>query len=550
MGILQDFINRTIVSPAATAVIGELEKKEVKTEPPVHASFVNAMNMVQGSFQKKQDGRVSFQSLRDFSVLYDVARACINVRKDQVSQLKWNIIPIDEEKAYSEQQRDELTAFFKKPAGNGRSFKDFVRIIVEDNLVIDGVALVKERTLDGTLHSLVPVEPETIRLRLDESGMLPEPPETAFEQVIQGEVVQTYTTDELIYEISNPRSNSPYGLSPLESLIINMQSSMKAQMYNLKFFTDGTTPPGFLTAPKGWSADQMKEWQEMFDAQMAGNLGRMNRIKMVPEGSQFTALDQKSEMFFKELEIMTLKKTCALFGVTPTQIGFTDDVNRATAQSQIDVSRSQSLRPMVNFLEEIFNTVIEQDFGYANLRFAFDTEREDEARMAETFQKLIPIGVVGVDEAREKMNLEPIGVGNYVLNATGLQFIDSETEDRQEESKKLEMEVDEEEEVAEKRDTVVWPYKEAKNELVLWKKRCLRDMKYGKNFKRDFVSDYIDPATKDAVTQELSVLQKASKEDITTIFNPYIDNSSEQIIEEVLNLRNKLDNALFNETAS
>jgi len=550
MGILQDFINRTIISPATTAVIGELEKKDAKTEPPVHASFVNAMNMVSGSFQKKQDGRVSFQALRDFSVLYDVARACINVRKDQVSQLKWSIIPIDDDEAFSQEQQEELTAFFKRPCGNGRSFKDFVRIIVEDNLVIDGVALVKERTLDGTLYSLIPVEPETIRLRLDESGMLPEPPEAAFEQVIQGEVVQTYTTEELIYEVSNPRSNSPYGLSPLESLIITMQSSMKAQMYNLKFFTDGTMPPGFLTAPKGWSTDQMKEWQEMFDAKMAGNLGRLNRINMVPEGSQFTALDQKSDMFFKELELLTMKKTCALFGVTPTQIGFTDDVNRATAESQIDVSRSQSLRPMVNFLEEIFNNVIEDEFGYSNLRFAFDTEREDEARMAETFQKLVTVGILGVDEARQKLNLEPIGVGNYVLNATGLQFIDSESEDAQQEQREIEEDSDEEDTQTSKRDTVVWPYKEAKNELVLWKKRCLRDIKYGKDVRRNFVADYIDPATKDAVTQELSALQKASKEDINNIFNPYIDNSSEQIIEEVLNLRNKLDNALFNETAS
>ena len=105
-----------------------------------------------GTNRSKYAAVIDFDSLRTFSVMYDVARACINHRKRQISNLDWAVIPKDP-KADPEKYRatiDALTAFFEKPT-HGMEFKTFLDRMLEDLLVLDAVVLWKDRTYGGQL---------------------------------------------------------------------------------------------------------------------------------------------------------------------------------------------------------------------------------------------------------------------------------------------------------------------------------------------------------------------------------------------------------------
>ena len=63
----------------------------------------------------------------------------------------------------------------------------------------------------------------------------------------------------------------------------------------------GSSPDAFATLPKEWTADQIRSFQDYFDALMSGNLARRRQTKFMPadfkliEAHQPPLMDQYDE---------------------------------------------------------------------------------------------------------------------------------------------------------------------------------------------------------------------------------------------------------------
>lgn len=164
---------------------------------------------------------------------------CINYRKRQVNQLAWDIAP--KEVGMSEDKQihkeiDELRKFFKYPAGDKTmSFRTFVNKIIEDLLVLDAVAIYRRKNRAGGLYGYLPVDGATIELMVNKDGTTPTSPSKAYIQKIKGETKAKLSVDELIYRCLNPRTDTPYGMSPVEALIITVTTALKLDSYNLSY---------------------------------------------------------------------------------------------------------------------------------------------------------------------------------------------------------------------------------------------------------------------------------------------------------------------------
>ena len=44
-----------------------------------------------------------------------------------------------------------------------------------------------------------------------------------------------------------------------------------------------------------------------------------------------------------------------MFGLTPSELGITEDVNRATATTQAELTKRKGIRPMLGLIERYFN---------------------------------------------------------------------------------------------------------------------------------------------------------------------------------------------------
>lgn len=507
-------------------------------------------NLVNGGMQarKKPGSNISFETLRRFSISHEVSRACINFRKRQITGLDWNIVTAEEDQTVvNDQQVKELKQFFKNLGGRGIGYRKFMNRLIEDLMVLDAVALEKQRNRGYSLINLIPIDAATIRLRVDETGALPAPPEPAYIQVIRGQQVAKLTADEMIYDMMNPRNDTPYGLAPLESLMIIVTSSLKSGMYNLAYLTDGNMPEGFYSMPENWSPQQIKDFQEYFDALMAGDETMTRRLKFMPPG-KYEPTKKPEDMAFAEFNDWLMKITCALYEVNPQDIGFSPKGGlggKGFADVQAEVSKDKGLQPLANFIEEMFTSVIQDDFGFANLRFEFKgLQAKDAKAEAETNEILIRSGQRTIDELRTDEGLDalPDGAGEKPIFAGQITYLgevpEVETQTEQENEDKDQPAAppeDNELEDAQKRHV------DLVSEMRTFRKYAVGRAKTGKKL-RKFESKVLPEDVVAEMNDRLAKAQGVSE--VRGVFDEYMQDYQVRFLDDVQTLRQKLNKVL------
>lgn len=480
---------------------------------------------------RKPGGDIPFSYMRRMATLYPIARACINRRIRQITMLSWDITTIDEienEDGY-ESQIAQVKEFFKRPLGFKSRMREFLTIMVDDLLTLDAIAFEMRKTRSRELLSLIPVDPSTIVLRVTESGATPEPPETAYEQVILGQVVAQFSTDEMIYDSLGSRSYSPYGLAPLESLIIQVESALRGSLYNLNYLQENNVPEGFVTLPPevATSKAKVEEWQGWFDSIVAGDSQMTHRLKMLPGGSEYISAKKPEDMAFERFEMWLLQQTCAVFDVQPQDIGITYQVNKATGESQGQLSDEKGLYPLANFIKEIFDDIIQVEFGQTNLQFIWrDLVAKDRKAEIEIAEKEIKLGALSVDEYRAEQGREPIGLEHYIMTGKGpLKVVDFQSDDYlstttdQQNSDTNNTNEDDAANDEKKMDD------EAEKAMLLdvrrWKKCILADLKNGKELRTRFPADSIPDDVRESIVKGLRFVD--TKEKAQVLFDQFLD---------------------------
>lgn len=473
----------------------------------------------------KSGGAVPFSYLRRMANSYPIARACINRRIRQITQLEWDITTIDEiedQDGYASQIK-QVKDMLKHPMGNKTRMREFFTIIIDDILTIDAISFEFQKTRGGDFMYFVPVDPTTIALRVTETGATPEPPEAAYVQFIQGQEIARFTTDEMVYDMLGNRSYSPYGFSPLESLIIQVESALRGAMYNLNYFKESNVPDGFIYLPDdvASSKTQVEEWQMWFDAIVQGDPRFMHKLKVMPGGSKYEGTRKPEDMAFERFEMWLLAQTCMMFDVAPRDIGITDKVNKASDETQSELSRERGLIPLSNFIKEFLDDIIQYNLGAENLQFIWrninPVDRKEEVEIAE---KEINMGALSVDEYMIEQGREPVGLDQYVKTSQGVLMVkdiisgkameDAEDKNKDASNEKDDGEVDDEEK--EKLQTV---------DIRKWRKCIYKDLENAKPLRTRFPSKYIDASTHEEIAKALEGV--TSKHQAKLLFDEYLN---------------------------
>lgn len=376
---------------------------------------------------------ISASVLREFSVNYPVLRMCVDYKKRQIEQLAWNITSTEviadkEERKKVKEKAMTVRDFFRHPTGNkSSSFSNFLGKILEDLFILDAMAIYRRRNRRGGIYGYLPVDASTIRLGLLEDGTTPEPPLPAYYQKVRGQITGELTTDDLIYRMINPRTYTPYGLSPVESLIITITTGLKLSSYQLSYLTAGNIPEGFVELPKEVASnpDQLLLWQNAWDAMFAGNSSNQRKIKFLPEGMKLHEIKKQDEMSFERFEKWILQNVCGVMGVPPQAIGFQFDRGKGATEAEWEIGKEKGLFPIAKLLKEIFDDIIQNDLGQKDLEFTWTninpTNKKEESQV---FADLVRYGAVSVDEWRVAEGYEPIGLGHYVQTSTGVVLVE------------------------------------------------------------------------------------------------------------------------------
>jgi len=359
---------------------------------------------------------IGFNELRALAESHDITRLAIETRKDQVEKLEWTIRSRGEKNpaADTASRIDKLIEFWRKPDG-GQAFATWLREVLEDVLVLDAPALEIRRNRGSEIIGLDVVDGSTIKVLIDDTGRRPVPPAPAYEQIIHGRPWRLLTSDELIYAPRNPRPHKAYGFSPVEQILITVNIGLRRQMMQLQHFTEGNVPPGLLNAPDGWSPEQIRQFQEWFDAILAGNTGSRTRLVWGPSGAQYQAF--KEAPYKDDFDEWLARIVCYAFSLPPT--AFTPQVNRATAQTAQEAAQEEGLAPLLGWVKRLIDGVIQDRMGHRDLEFAWsDVRPTDPTDQATILSNYVRDGIYTLNEARDILGLSPVAGGEEPMFLT------------------------------------------------------------------------------------------------------------------------------------
>lgn len=354
--------------------------------------------------QRPRDGEpVSFADMRALADGYDLLRLVIETRKDQMSRLRWTIKPSDP-KTQPDARCDEIAQFLRFP-DQEHDWQSWLRMVLEDLLVLDAPAIYPRMTRGGDLFGLELIDGATIKRVIDVTGRTPLPPDPAYQQVLKGLPAVNYSRDELLYKPRNPRTNRVYGYSPVEQIIMTVNIALRRQLHQLQYYTEGNVPEALIGVPETWNPDQIRQFQEYWDSLLEGNTAARRHAKFVPGALK---IQETKQVDLKgEYDEWLARIVCFAFSIAPTP--FVKQQNRATAETAAQQALEEGLAPLQNWVRDTMNLIVWKWFGYDDIEFDWDDEEAiDPMVQAQINQIYLAANVVTADEVRADLGREPL----------------------------------------------------------------------------------------------------------------------------------------------
>jgi len=296
-------------------------------------------------------------------------------------------------------------------------------MILDDILTIDRGAILKIRDDRGKLIALLPVDGTTIKPVVnEETGVI-----EYYVQEVDGAIVNEYIDkkDIILFRQNITPDVYMYGYSipPLEILYKAVLSDIFIDKGNLDYYRKGgSIPEGIITieppsVKEGdvypqLSREQLESIQRQLQAIMMGDYTQVPILS----GGKFTWIDFKGkrrDMQFKELAEYVARKICAVYQVSPQDVGITSDVNRATAEVMASMTKAKGLEPLLATISRGFDSVIDEFRPQRDIRLWFkEDDLEKEKEWWSTVQGMLNAGVKTINEVRMEKGLDPVPWGD------------------------------------------------------------------------------------------------------------------------------------------
>ncbi|NTF67964.1 phage portal protein [Rhizobium rhizogenes] len=344
-----------------------------------------------------------FPALRSFANV-ELVRLAIETRKDQIERLDWRVKKIGAKRTDpTNPEIKAATKLLRKPDGQ-HHFAVWLRMVIEDLLVLDSPAIERRRSRNGKLIGLDVVDGGSIKVLVDQNGRRPITPEPAYQQVIKGRVWTNLTTEDLIYEPRNRRSNHLYGFGPVEQIIVTINTLLQRQAAQLAHFTASNIPAGILNAAEGWTPDQIKDFQDWMNAILSGNTTERSKLLWVPSGTKYQSF--KEAPIKDEFDEWLARIVAFAFSLPPTP--FIKQMNRTTSESDQDRAMQEGLSPLLMWAKRFLDDVIQDDLGFDDLEFSWESPADiDPATQSDIDDRDVKNGKKTLNEIRDGAGLDP-----------------------------------------------------------------------------------------------------------------------------------------------
>ncbi len=299
------------------------------------------------------------------------------------------------------------------------------------HLLLSGNAYAVKVDINNQPSELHILRPDRIRIVASKTTI-----PTAYQYVLGGKVIETYEIEPETgkSEVKHLKMWAPmddyYGLSPMSSAGIGIDQHNASARHNFNLLNNGARPSGAIVfKPKDESGmtiqlseSQRQQLMSDLDLRFTGsnNAGRA----MLLEGDfdwKEMGLAPK-DMDFIELKNMASREIALCFGVPSQLVGVPDNQTYNNVAEARLALYEETIIPLAKRIESDFNEWLAPSFN-ENLTIKYDLDSipamaERRKRIYDNVVNAVREGIISRNEARERLDLEPIEGGDDVyINA-------------------------------------------------------------------------------------------------------------------------------------
>lgn len=163
-----------------------------------------------------------------------------------------------------------------------------------------------------------------------------------------------------------------HGLGPVQSVLVDIDSSRYSAAWNRNFFINSATPGGVITMDGSLDDTEWDEFQNRWRETHQGTQAA-HRVAMLENGAKWVpnAVTQK-DMDFVQLRGQARDIVREAFRAPKVMLGVSDDVNRANAQTGQEVFDAWTVVTRLDRKRDALNHVLLPMFGSAGVDVEFD----------------------------------------------------------------------------------------------------------------------------------------------------------------------------------
>lgn len=415
-----------------------------------------------------------WRTLREAADNVDILRRCIEIRKADIRGLDWAWVVSDEAvaEAYranpargksdlAAELREQwmphirrLTEFWMHPwPSEGLDFGAWINQVMEDRLVLDGIAIYPQTTYGGDLIAFEIIDSEFIKVLRDFRGARPVAPFPAYQQILygfpRGEWQATTETDadgntvvnggfladQMYYHRENARSGHVYGYSPVEQALISARLYLKRQGWMLSEYDDGVLPGMIVESSETLSLtpNERRAYETALNDELTGQTKARHRAKFMFPGTKTTLLPSVDERYKPDYDLHLIKMLASHLGVTATKLGFSETrglgatgLHEAQAQAAQDLGVVPDIKMVTNLVMTLSSKWLQAP---SEIKFKFlDIDGENEQTRATIVAGKLNTAQMTINEARveDGQPVLPFAEADmpFISSATGPVFLE------------------------------------------------------------------------------------------------------------------------------
>ena len=309
------------------------------------------------------------------------------------------------------------------------SFRQFLSMLTRGSLIMDGMAVWTDRGDDGKVQAFRAMPPGNIRMTLP-GGYMNNPDIFAVAVDQAGTILTTFTREELVWYVRNPRADPDiygYGLPEIQLAVRLIQAFQNAFDVNADAFSRSHVPNGMLLLKGvGWVQRQLDILTRVWNNMLAGVTKRWSMPALVvPKDGDITVLDlsdiRGKDAYYEILMNLSMGAFCTVFRFPPHRLGYRisgkggdSELPNQTATDRVDEEDIGKVE-LLGHIELMINEyLLSSRFPHLQFEFSGKNSKEDareyeERQLAMTFkERRANVGLGSLEDAAKESGDEAI----------------------------------------------------------------------------------------------------------------------------------------------